>query len=191
MVELHPYSRKLMTMALEGSNGPDFQCVPSLLRMFSKGKSTASSLMCQVSQELPMTWSFMEEMISNTMEISLTLWKFVGTKNWPWMLKRCSSDFQKLPSLNTHGVAKDYHWIQRKFSCEKNGNASRYGNNERFPRLDQLSQPIQSTFSWIKWPFLRDMQAENGIQAYKNLQGWISILQGENFQEYHTFILQS
>ena len=35
------------------------------------------------------------------------------------MLKRCNSDFQKFPSLNIHGVTKDYHWIQRKLEAVK------------------------------------------------------------------------
>ena len=59
------------------------------------------------------------------------------------MLKRCNLDIQKFPSLDIHGVTKDYHQIQRKLSCEKNGNASRHGNNEKHPRIDQLSQQIQ------------------------------------------------
>ena len=57
MVELHPDLRKLTLLpwTLGGSSGHDFQWVPSWLRMFSRGNLTASSLMCQVSQESLMT----------------------------------------------------------------------------------------------------------------------------------------
>ena len=65
------------------------------------------------------------------------------------------------------------------------------GTMRSFLGLDQLSQQIQPSFSWIKWPSQRDMQAENGIQAYKSLWGCISMLQGGHFQECHTSILQS
>ena len=41
------------------------------------------------------------------------------------------------------GLSPDLKKIE---AVEKNGNASRHGNNEKFPRTDQLSQQIQPTF---------------------------------------------
>ena len=63
--------------------------------------------MFQESQELPMTWSFMVEMIRNIMEIYSTFWKFAERTLWHSMLKRCNSKFQRFPSLVIHGVTQD------------------------------------------------------------------------------------
>ena len=53
MVVLDPESRKYTTMVwtLEGSSGLDFQWVPLLHRMYSKGNWMQSSLAFQESQE--------------------------------------------------------------------------------------------------------------------------------------------
>ena len=125
------------------------------------------------------------------MEISWTFWKYAERTIWHWIQIKCSADFQKFPSLDTLGVIRDYQLTQRRLKLWKEWNFHRIGNQEKFPWIDQLSQLIQPTSSWIKWPSQRDLQAENGIQAYKSLWGCISMLQRGNFQEHHTSILQS
>ena len=44
--------------------------------------------------------------------------------------------------------------------------------------------------SWIKWPAKGNLQAESGMPAYKSLWDCLSTLQGGNFQEHHSTILQ-
>ena len=73
-------------------------------------------------------------------------------------------------------------WPKVDRNSEKNGNVSRHGNNEKLPRISQLSQQVYPSFSRVKQPTQRDMQAENGIQAYTCLQSCFSVDKGGNFQ---------
>ena len=121
MVELHPDWRKLTTIALDIGR-LQWMWLPMgsiIAQDIFQRKLDSIFLDVSVSQELLMTWSFMEEMIRNTKEISLTFWKYVGTTTWPWMLRRCNSDFQKFPSLDILGVTKDCQQIQRKLKLWK------------------------------------------------------------------------
>ena len=90
-----------------------------------------------------------------------------------WTNKGLSADPKKIEAVKRMELPQDVETIRSFLELVSY-------LNQLSPYLAELSDPLK-----------RDLQAENEIQAYKSLQGCISMLQRGNFQEYHTPILQS
>ena len=75
-------------------------------------------------------------------------------------------------------------------SSEENGNPTGCRNNGKLPWFDKLPHLVQPMTSWIKRSTQMNMQTERGIPAYRSLWDCLSLLQGGNFQEYHPSLLQ-
>ena len=73
---------------------------------------------------------------------------------------------------------------------QENGFTWRCWHNEKFPRTCELSQQIQSMFSWVKWASQGNMQARHWIQAYKICASCFFQDKRGNFQKCHSSILQ-
>ena len=145
MVELHPDSRKLTTMALDIGHFPVDKtsngfhhctgCVPVKTWCYFP-KCARCHWYSQWHDHLwknrSWTWWKSPELFGSLQK----------EQSWHWIQIKCSSDFQKFPSLDTLGVIRDYQLTQRDWSCEKNGTSTGCGNHEKFPQIDQLSQPV-------------------------------------------------
>ena len=193
MVELHPKSRKLTTMALD-------------IVRFQWTRHPLGSIVAQdvfqwkldaIFLSVPGVTGIADDMIFFGKNRPGTQWK--SPKHFgnvseeqpytqPWQdAVQTSKSFLLWPFLEWQ---RSFSRSRENWSRVENETSSRCGNDEKLPRTDQLPQSVQSKASWAKWSTKGNMQIESGIPAYRSLQDCLSMLQGGNFQEQHSSLLQ-